>query len=156
MNTLTDCRVGRSDCDPKSDIHANDHERTLRVESGGPKGLASAGNDRARSLTTLDNPTNLPTSNLKRRIRATRRPVLAGRFATVHQSDFGPGYPRSVPPYHAPVFAIEAQGSRGGSLSPFCSSSIEMPSGERMNAMFPSRGGRLMVTPASISRWHSA
>jgi hypothetical protein len=28
-----------------------------------------------------------------------------------------------------------------------------MPSGERMNAMWPSRGGRLIVTPASISRW---
>jgi len=47
---------------------------------------------------------------------------------------------------------IEVQGSLGGSGSPFCSSSIECLSGERTNAMLPSRGGRLMVTPAFISR----
>ena len=39
---------------------------------------------------------------------------------------------------------------------PFCSSSIEMLSGERTKAMWPSRGGRLMVTPPSISRWQVA
>jgi hypothetical protein len=44
-----------------------------------------------------------------------------------------------------------AQGSAGGSASPLCNSSIEMPSGERMNAMRPSRGGLLMTTPSSIS-----
>ena len=33
---------------------------------------------------------------------------------------------------------------------PVCSSSIEMSSGERTKAMWPSRGGRLMVTPASM------
>ena len=53
--------------------------------------------------------------------------------------------------YHEPVLGIEAQGSCGGFGLPFCRSSIEMPSGERMKAMLPSRGGRLMVTPASIS-----
>jgi NhaB family Na+:H+ antiporter len=42
---------------------------------------------------------------------------------------------------------MEAQGSRGGSAPPRCSSSIEMPSGERTKAMRPSRGGRLIVTP---------
>ena len=40
-------------------------------------------------------------------------------------------------------------GSVGSSALPFCKSSMEMPSGERMNAMWPSRGGRLMVTPFS-------
>jgi hypothetical protein len=54
--------------------------------------------------------------------------------------------------YHEPVFPIEAQGSCGGLAPPFCSSSIEMPSGERMKAMWPSRGGRLMVTPPACSR----
>jgi len=44
----------------------------------------------------------------------------------------------------------------GASAPPFCSSSTEMPSGERTNAMRPSRGGRLMVTPPSISRWQAA
>jgi hypothetical protein len=53
--------------------------------------------------------------------------------------------------YHEPVLGIEAQGSCGGLAPPFCKSSIEMPSGERMKAMLPSRGGRLMVTPASIN-----
>ena len=40
----------------------------------------------------------------------------------------------------------------GASAAPFCSSSTEISSGVRTNAMRPSRGGRLMVTPASISR----
>ncbi len=43
------------------------------------------------------------------------------------------------------------QGSCADLAGPFCSSSIEMLSGERMNAMLPSRGGRLIVTPAFIS-----
>ena len=53
--------------------------------------------------------------------------------------------------HHSPTFGIEAQGSRAGSALPAWSSSMEMPSGERTKAMCPSRGGRLMVTPASIS-----
>jgi hypothetical protein len=40
-----------------------------------------------------------------------------------------------------------AQGSRAGNASPFCSNSIEIRSGERTNAMRPSRGGRLITTP---------
>jgi hypothetical protein len=58
---------------------------------------------------------------------------------------------RAAPPHHFPVFAIDFHGSVGGSGLPFCSSSIECLSGERTNAMLPSRGGRLMVTPAFIS-----
>ena len=54
--------------------------------------------------------------------------------------------------HQCPVFPMEDQGWAGGSASPFCSSSTEMLSGERMKAMRPSRGGRLMVTPASMSR----
>jgi hypothetical protein len=53
--------------------------------------------------------------------------------------------------YQWPVFGIDSQGSCGGLGSPFCSSSIECRSGERTKAMLPSRGGRLMVTPAFIS-----
>lgn len=37
--------------------------------------------------------------------------------------------------YQAPVLGIEAQGSDEGRLSPFCRISMEMPSGERTNAM---------------------
>jgi len=51
-------------------------------------------------------------------------------------------------------FGIDAQGSAGSSASPFWSSSIEMLSGVRTKAMRPSRGGRLIVTPPSISRLH--
>ena len=54
-------------------------------------------------------------------------------------------------PHHTPVFAIDAQGSAGAFVSPFWMSSIEMLSGVRMKAMWPSRGGRLMVTPAALS-----
>ena len=63
-------------------------------------------------------------------------------------------HPRSD--YQAPTFGIEVQGSAGASEPSFCSSSMEMPSGERTKAMWPSRGGRLMVTPPSISRWQVA
>ena len=59
-------------------------------------------------------------------------------------------------PHQTPTFGIEVQGSAGGSAPPFCRSSMEMPSGERTKAMCPSRGGRLMVTPPSISRWQAA
>ena len=55
--------------------------------------------------------------------------------------------------YQLPVLAIDAQGSAFSSAGPFCNSSIEMPSGDLMKAMLPSRGGRLMVTPPSIRRW---
>ena len=58
--------------------------------------------------------------------------------------------------YQLPVFGIEAQGSAGGRRRPFCRSSTEMLSGERTKAMRPSRGGRLMVTPAALSFAHSA
>ena len=58
--------------------------------------------------------------------------------------------------YQLPVFGMEAHGSALALAGPFCRSSIEMPSGERMKAMLPSRGGRLMVTPLSISFWQVA
>ncbi|MEA2914154.1 MAG: hypothetical protein QOJ15_6235 [Bradyrhizobium sp.] len=54
--------------------------------------------------------------------------------------------------YQWPVLGIEVQGSAGGLASPFCNSSIECRSGERTKAIWPSRGGRLMVMPIFISR----
>jgi hypothetical protein len=62
----------------------------------------------------------------------------------------------AVKPYHVPVFGMLSHGSLGLSGEPFCKSSTEMPSGERMKAMLPSRGGRLIVTPLSIKRWQTA
>jgi hypothetical protein len=58
--------------------------------------------------------------------------------------------PASV--HHAPTFGMLAHGSALGSASPACSSSMEMLSGERTKAMWPSRGGRLMVTPCATRR----
>ena len=46
--------------------------------------------------------------------------------------------------------ACSSRALRARSAPPFCSNSIEMLSGERTNAMRPSRGGRLIVTPCSI------
>ncbi len=46
--------------------------------------------------------------------------------------------------YNSPVFFIESQGSLGSSALPFCNNSMEILSGERINAMRPSRGGRKM------------
>ena len=54
---------------------------------------------------------------------------------------------RDVTLYHEPVLAMLVQGSAGGSPSPACKISMEMPSGVRMKAIRPSRGGRLIVTP---------
>src|SRR3981189_3096711 len=54
--------------------------------------------------------------------------------------------------HQCPVFGIEVHGSAGGFASPFCKSSIECRSGERTNAICPSRGGRLMVMPSFIRR----
>jgi hypothetical protein len=56
-----------------------------------------------------------------------------------------------APAHQCPVLGIEVHGSLGGSAAPFCSSSMDCLSGERTNAIMPSRGGRLIVTPAFIS-----
>ena len=53
--------------------------------------------------------------------------------------------------YQDPVFSIDRHGSAGSSAAPFWRSSMEMPSGLLTKAMRPSRGGRLMVTPLSMS-----
>ena len=53
--------------------------------------------------------------------------------------------------HQCPALGMEVHGSLGGSAAPFCKSSIDCLSGERTNAIMPSRGGRLMVTPAFIS-----
>src|SRR3546814_14976564 len=45
--------------------------------------------------------------------------------------------------YQLPVLGIDAQGS-AGSRVPSCKSSNEMPSGERTNDIWTSRGGRLV------------
>ena len=58
--------------------------------------------------------------------------------------------------YQAPVFGMLTQGSAAACAAPFCSNSIEIMSGDRTNAMRPSRGGRLIVTPCSCSRRHAA
>ena len=68
------------------------------------------------------------------------------------QSDGGASQNR----YQTPMFGMDAQDSRFGIASPFCKSSIEILSGERINAICPSRGGRLMVTPDFISLSHRA
>ena len=85
------------------------------------------------------------TGGARRTVAGTPVPAAAPRRA---------GGPSGA--YQAPVFGIEAQGSAGSFALPFCSNSIEMPSGERMKAMLPSRGGRLMVTPLSMRLWQSA
>ena len=63
---------------------------------------------------------------------------------------------RTEPAYHTPVLGMDFHGSSAGLGSPFCKSSMEISSGERMKAMWPSRGGRLMVTPAFCNFAHVA
>ena len=93
-----------------------------------------------------------------------KSPVLTGqtRDRTERVDVFQRGEVRLLIPlrasscYQLPVFSIDSHGSAGSRAGPFCSSSIEMPSGERTNAMWPSRGGRLIVTPAAIRAWQVA
>lgn len=89
-----------------------------------------------------------------------RRPVAGVAPAACEAAVPGPrwrkAWPATVFGYHAPVFAMESQGSAGGLAAPFWSISIEMLSGERTNAIRPSRGGRFMVTPAFINRSQKA
>jgi hypothetical protein len=73
-------------------------------------------------------------------------PAFLHRSSATVQSASGGGFPL----YHEPVLAMLVQGSAGGSASPACSSSREMPSGVRMKAMRPSRGGRLTVRPRAM------
>ena len=54
--------------------------------------------------------------------------------------------------YQWPILGADSQGSFDDSASPFCNNSIEILSGDRIKAMYPSRGGRLMTTPKSLSR----
>ena len=53
--------------------------------------------------------------------------------------------------YHVPMFFILDQGSLISRLSPCCSNSIEILSGDFINAILPSLGGLLIVTPESIN-----
>ncbi len=52
--------------------------------------------------------------------------------------------------YQLPTLGMLTQGSAGASAAPACSSSMDIPSGVRMNAIRPSRGGRLITTPWAI------
>ena len=53
--------------------------------------------------------------------------------------------------YQIPVFSMLAQGSMGSKGSFFWSSSMEILSGDFINAILPSFGGRLMTMPCSNS-----
>jgi hypothetical protein len=59
---------------------------------------------------------------------------------------------RALISHQCPVLGIDFHGSWGGNAAPFCRSSTDCLSGERTNAIMPSRGGRFMVTPAFIRR----
>ena len=91
---------------------------------------------------------------LRRRLcrRGLRTRSLTGRIFRKFVGDRRGRRRQPALSHHLPVLGIDAHGSFLACASPFCSSSSEMLSGERMNAMRPSRGGRLMVTPAFISR----
>ena len=46
--------------------------------------------------------------------------------------------------------SIDFHGSLLWRALPFCNNSIEILSGERINAILPSRGGRFIITPAFV------
>src|SRR6202035_5175618 len=83
------------------------------------------------------------------------RPIFASLESavdsTTKREDYVPSNGQNAA-HPCPVFGIEVHGSAGGFASPFCKSSIECRSGERTKAIWPSRGGRLMVMPSFIKR----
>ena len=94
---------------------------------------------------------------LRQRGLEIARSLEVGDAATADDADADPFHRHDRPArYHSPTFFIEAHGSCCGRGAPACRSSIEMASGERTKAMWPSRGGRLMLTPASMSLWQVA
>ena len=93
----------------------------------------------------------------RRRAREARRHIES--FAGAGKQCQGQtGSERAVrrAPTNARCSASISRARSAAAAAPFCNSSIECLSGERTNAMVPSRGGRLMVTPAFISRSQTA
>lgn len=84
-------------------------------------------------------------------VRSHRFPTDCGTSAVPGSHKCWVGTALTYPAYQVPVFSIESHGSAGANGEPFCNNSIEILSGERTNAMCPSRGGRLINTPASIN-----
>jgi hypothetical protein len=87
-------------------------------------------------------------------VRSSRSavPQLSADLRYLPKADFGFLEIRARSACHQwPVLGIEVHGSLGGSGAPFCNNSMDCLSGERTNAITPSRGGRLMVTPAFIN-----
>jgi hypothetical protein len=97
--------------------------------------------------------TGIGTPNIHNKIP---RPIASSSNCIVEERTLGAGAGSSKKLYQWPVLGIDDHGSCGGFGSPFCKISIECRSGERTKAMLPSRGGRLMVTPAFISFSHVA
>ncbi len=92
---------------------------------------------------------SLPIARRPPRATSYRRTVTARDFChpAPCQAIAAPGRFRF---YQEPVLGMLVQGSDGDSAPPACSSSREIPSGVRMKAMRPSRGGRLIVTPRAM------
>src|SRR5208337_518007 len=92
-----------------------------------------------------------PRKRIAQSDRITPSKRASGIKSVRRGSWYQPPYESAFAPHQTPEFGIDAQGSAGGSEPPFWMSSIEIASGVRMKAMWPSRGGRLIVTPASFS-----
>ncbi len=119
------------------------HRGTARAGAGQPR-------RRQRRGTVV---TGAPRGRLRR--AAVRRPART-RAAHRRRAVVRPGRARPTPSLPGAGVRHALPRLLGRPRAPFCSSSTEMLSGERTNAMRPSRGGRLIVTPWSISRRQAA
>ncbi len=144
-------------------VHDIDEVRRERVVDEDPERLrvreARRAADREKDSPDGEPPPFGPGEPQKPPSNVGRKPPLrALRPRSVHAASLWGlrGPMATCGPHHSPVFGIDVHGSRGGSASPRCKSSTECRSGERTKAIRPSRGGRLTVTPPSISRWHVA
>lgn len=93
--------------------------------------------------------------------------IVILKFASIDSTlPFGPKYYFNMiklfPPfttrmqlsgYQCPILGADNQGSCFGKGSPFCNNSIEILSGERIKAMWPSLGGLLIMTSHSCKCW---
>jgi hypothetical protein len=139
LHTFQACAFNHSATPPSRLRRLGDRRsgRTIRFGRGGASGSAAAWSSR-RPATGQARPP--PSVGVRCRRRGARQ--RAGHGAS--------GRPRQ-PSHQWPVLGMDAHGSAGAFASPFCRSSTDCRSGERTKAMRPSRGGRLIVTPAACS-----
>ena len=133
------------------------HRRRGDGEEGGPapraprSAAASPSVCSRYSRASTEEETSSASDSASRQPCAAAGPAASSAASAAPAAARRPPMARCRPAHQWPVFSMLFHGSAGASGVPACRSSIETLSGLRTKAMCPSRGGRLMVTPACCS-----